>query len=71
MFFYNLSLYQNERVTVIDLGNENEQNIVSYSQWRKLKIALEKKFQTIAIIFHILPLVQVGISRCRVYINRH
>ena len=50
MFFYNLS-FQNKRVTVTELRNENEQNVIpiSYSQLRKSKIYLAKKLQTIAI----------------------
>ena len=49
MFFCNLSLYQNKRVTVIELRKENGQNVISYSQLRKSKISHVKKFQTIAI----------------------
>ena len=45
-FYY--KSYQNERVTVTELRNENEQNVVSYSQLRKFKLSLVKKFQTIA-----------------------
>ena len=40
-FFYNLSLYRNKRVAVIELQNENEQNVISYSQLRKSKLSLE------------------------------
>ena len=49
-FFYNLS-FQNKRVTVTELRNENEQNVIpiSYNQLRKSKISLAKKLQTIAI----------------------
>ena len=49
IYFYNLSSYQNKRVTVIKLRNENEQNVICYSQLRKLRISFVKKFQTIAI----------------------
>ena len=34
-------------VTVIELRNENEQNIIIYSQLRKSKISFVKKVQTI------------------------
>ena len=40
MYFYNLSSYQNERnkrVTVIELRNKNEQNVISYSQIKKIE----------------------------------
>ena len=46
MLFYNLSLDQNKRVTIIELRNRNEQNVISYSQLRKSKIFFVKKFQT-------------------------
>ena len=36
--------YQNKRVAIIELQNENEQNVISYSQLRKSKISLENKF---------------------------
>ena len=44
MLFYNLSLDQNKRVTIIELRNGNEQNVISYSQLRKSKIFLVKNF---------------------------
>ena len=48
-FFYNLSLYQNKSVAVIEIRNESEQNVVSYNQLRKSKISPMKKLRTIAI----------------------
>ena len=44
MLFYNLSLDQNKRVTIIELRNGNEQNVISYSQLRKSKIFLVKTY---------------------------
>ena len=44
MCFYILSLYQNKRVTIIELRNDIEQNAISYSQLRKSKVSLVKKF---------------------------
>ena len=42
-FFYNSSLYQNKKVTVIELRNENEQNVISYRKLRKIEnISCEK-----------------------------
>ena len=54
--------------------NENEQNVISYSQLRKTKIYLMKKFQTIGmlqIISHIILKKSVDIIRRWVYISRH
>ena len=48
-FVYNLSSYRNKRITVIELRNESERNVISFSQLRKSKISLVKKFQTIEI----------------------
>ena len=48
-FVDNLSSYRSKRVTVIEVRNENEQNVISYSQLRKSKISFVKKFQTIAV----------------------
>ena len=42
-----LASNQNKRVAIIELRNENEQNVISYSQLRKSKISLVKKFQTV------------------------
>ena len=39
-FFYNLSSYQskrNKKVTVIELRNKNEQNVINYSQIKKIE----------------------------------
>ena len=47
MVFFFLASNQNKRVAIIELKNENEQNVISYDQLRKSKIALLKKFQTI------------------------
>ena len=38
-----------KKVTVIELPNENEQNVINYSQLRKIKMSLVK-FQTIVSI---------------------
>ena len=54
--------------------NENEQNVISYSQLRKTKICLMKKFQTIGMlqfISHIILKNSIHIIRRWVYINRH
>ena len=63
MFFYYLLLCQNRRATVTELWNENELHVISYSQLRKLKIYLVKKFQTNLLIFHILPTKELHIRR--------
>ena len=47
MVFFFLASNQNKRVAIIELRNENEQNVISYDQLRKSKIALLKKFQTV------------------------
>ena len=47
MVFFFLASNQNKRVAIIGLRNENEQNVISYDQLRKSKIALLKKFQTV------------------------
>ena len=46
-FFDNFALYQNKRVAIIELRNEDEENVIIYSQLTKLQISLVKKFQTI------------------------
>ena len=46
-FFHKLASYQYKRVAIILLRNENEQNVISYSQLRKWRISLVKKFLTI------------------------
>ena len=48
MVFFFLTSNQNKRVAIIELRNENEQNVISYDQLRKSKIALLKKFQTVS-----------------------
>ena len=45
-FFHKLASYQYKRVAIIVLQNENEQNVISYSQLRKWRISLVKKFLT-------------------------
>ena len=45
-FFHKLASYQSKRVAIIVLRNENEQNVISYSQLRKWRISLVKKFLT-------------------------
>ena len=47
MVFFFLASNQNKRVAIIELRNENEQNVISYDQLRKSKIALLKKFQAV------------------------
>ena len=47
MVFFFLASNQNKRVAIIELRNENEQNVISYDQLRKSKIALLKKLQTV------------------------
>ena len=47
-------MMQNKRVAIVELQNENEQNAISYSQLRKPKISLVKKFQTILLISHFI-----------------
>ena len=39
--------------TVIELRNKNEQNVISYSEIKKIEIFIVKKFQTIAM--YLLP----------------
>ena len=51
IFCYNLASYQNKKVAIIELRNENEYNVISYSQLRKLKISLVKKTQTTEIYY--------------------
>ena len=64
-FFYNLSSYQNEGVTVIELGNENEQNVISYSQLRKSKISCKEISNNRNLLISlILPKKQAHTSRC-------
>ena len=46
-FFHKLASYQSKRVAIIVLRNENEQNVISYSQLRKWRMSLVKKFLTI------------------------
>ena len=41
-----LASYQNKIVAIIKLRNENEQNVISYSQLRKWEISLLKIIQT-------------------------
>ena len=64
-FFHKLASYQSKRVAIIVLRNENEQNVISYSQLRKWRISLVKKFLTIY-LFPTLYLkskyIQVGIE---------
>ena len=54
---YNLSLYQNKIVTVIELRYENEQNIMIYSRWKKFqKIFCEEVLNNCKLLVsHILP----------------
>ena len=54
---YNLSLYQNKIVTVIELRHENEQNIMIYSRWKKFqKIFCEEISNNCKLLIsHILP----------------
>ena len=46
-FFHKLASYQSTRVAIIVLQNENEQNVISYSQSRKSIISPVKKSQII------------------------
>ena len=50
MAFFFLASSQNKRVAIIELRNENEQNVISYGQLRKSKIALLKKLQTVYLL---------------------
>ena len=50
---YFLASYQNKRVAIIELRNENKQNVISYSQLRKSKMSLGKKFHNKLLISHI------------------
>ena len=50
-FFDNFALYQNKRVAIIELRNEDEENVIIYSQLTKLQISLVKKFKQLKITY--------------------
>ena len=56
-------LYQNKKVTVIEIRNENERDVISYSQLKKSKISFVKKFQIIAIDLFFTLYYKVRTSR--------